>query len=84
MYDISYIICCLCKESLNLREKIVKSSLSHIVLIKNNFMFQNVLLLIHLKMFKIVEHYLLQQTMLFCVTQNNNNSLGDTHVDHIL
>ena len=31
--------------------------------------------------------YLLQQTMrsmLFCVTQNNNNSLGNTHVDHIL
>ena len=22
--------------------------------------------------------------MLFCVTQNNNSSLGDTHVDHIL
>ena len=37
-----------------------------------------------------VERYLLQQTMrsmLFCVTQNNNNSLGNssnTHVDHIL
>ena len=29
-----------------------------------------------------VEHYLLQQTMrsmLFCVTQNNNSSLGNTH-----
>ena len=22
--------------------------------------------------------------MVFCVSQNNNNSLGDTHVDHIL
>ena len=22
--------------------------------------------------------------MLFCVTQNNNNSLDNTHVDHIL
>ena len=34
-----------------------------------------------------VEHYLLQQTMgnmLFCVTQNNNSSLGNTHVDHSL
>ena len=54
-------------------------------------MFQNVLLFIPLKMLKIgciyAEHYLLQQTMhsmLFCVTQNNNSSLGNTHVDHIL
>ena len=34
-----------------------------------------------------VEHYLLQQTMgsmLFCVTQNNNSSLGNTHVYHNL
>ena len=34
-----------------------------------------------------VERYLLQQTMrsmLFCVTQNNNSSLGNTHVDYIL
>ena len=48
-------------------------------------MFQNVLICIHLKMFKI-ECYLLQQTMrsmLSCVTQNNNSSLGNTHVDHI-
>ena len=36
-------------------EKIIKYSLSHIVLLKNNclYMFQNVLLFIHLKMFKI-------------------------------
>ena len=52
-------------------------------------MLQNVLLFIHLKMFNWVylEHYPLQQTMcsmLFCVTQNNNNSLGNTHVGHIL
>ena len=33
---ISYIICCLCQESLNLRGKIIKSSLSHIVVLKNN------------------------------------------------
>ena len=49
-------------------------------------MFQNVLLFIHLKMFKI-ERYLLQQTMhsmLFCVTQNKSSSLGNPHVDHIL
>ena len=34
-----------------------------------------------------VERYLLQQTMrsmLFCVIQNNNSSLGNTHADHIL
>ena len=53
-------------------------------------MFQNVLLFIHLKNVQdwlYVECYLLQQTMrsmLFCVTQNNNSSLGNTHVDHIL
>ena len=52
-------------------------------------MFQNVLLFIHLKMFKIgcTLSYLLQQTMrsmLFCVTQNNNSWLGNTHVDQIL
>ena len=47
-------------------------------------MFQNVLLFIHLKNVQdwlYVERYLLQQTMhsmLFCVTQNNNSSLGDT------
>ena len=52
-------------------------------------MFQNVLLFIHLKMFKtgcMLNIIYLQQTMcstLFCVT-HNNNSLGDTHVDHIL
>ena len=53
-------------------------------------MFQNVLLFIHLVFFQdwlYVEHYLLQQTMLsmlFCLTQNNNSSFGNTHVDHIL
>ena len=53
-------------------------------------MLQNVLLFIHLKMFKIdcmLNIIPLQQTMhsmLFCVTQNNNRSLGNTHVDHIL
>ena len=34
-----------------------------------------------------VERYPLQQlmhSMLFCVTQNNNSSLGIIHVDHIL
>ena len=37
MYDIPYIICCLCQESLNLRRrKIIKSSLSHIVLLNDN------------------------------------------------
>ena len=54
-------------------------------------MFQNVLLFIHLKMFKIgcmlnVIYYnklCIAISMLFCVTQNNN-SLADTHVDHIL
>ena len=50
-------------------------------------MFENVLLFIHVQDWLHVECYLLQQTMrsmLFCVTQNNNNSLGNTHVDHIL
>ena len=54
-------------------------------------MFQNVLLFIHLKLFKI--GYMLNIiycnkscvaiSMLFCVTQNNS-SLGNTHVNHIL
>ena len=52
-------------------------------------MFQNVLLFINLKMFKIgcmlnVIYYNKLRSMLFCVTQNNNSSLGNTHVDHIL
>ena len=53
-------------------------------------MFQNVLLFNSFKKIQdwlYVEHYLLQQTMhsmLFCVTQNNNSSLGNIHVDHIL
>ena len=50
-------------------------------------MFENVLLFIHVQDWLHVECYLLQQTMrstLFCVTQNNNNSLGNTHVDQIL
>ena len=52
-------------------------------------MFQNVLLFIHLKMFKIgcmlnIIYYNKLRSMLFCVTQNNNSSLGNTHVDHIL
>ena len=74
---------------LKFEKKIIKSSLSHIVLLKNNFMFHNVLLFIHLKNVQdwlYVEHYLLQQTMrsmLFCVKQNNS-LLGNTHVDHIL
>ena len=70
-------------------EEIIKSSLSHIVLLKNNYVskcvafysFKNV------QDWLYVEHYLLQQTMhsmLFCVTQNTNSSLGNTHVDHIL
>ena len=51
-------------------------------------MFQNVLLFIHFENVQdwlYVEHYLLQQTirsMLLCVTQNNNSSLSNTHVDH--
>ena len=52
-------------------------------------MFQNVLLFIHLKMFMIgrmlnVIYY--NKLCIACcsVTQNNNNSLGNTHVDHIL
>ena len=59
-------------------KKIIKSFLSHIVLLKNNKNVQDWL---------YVERYLLQQTMrsmLFCVTQNNNNSLGNAHVDRIL
>ena len=71
-------------------EKIIKSSLSHIVLLKNTvyvskcaafYSFKNV------QDWLYVERYLLQQTMhsmLFCVTQNNNSSLGNTHVDPIL
>ena len=54
-------------------------------------MFQNVLLFMHLKMFKIscmlnVIYYnkFTMRSMLFCVTQNNNNSLGNAHVDNIL
>ena len=53
-------------------------------------MLQNVLVFIHLKMFKIAiaknkkqNNYSNIYSMLFCVTQNNS-SLGNTHVDHIL
>ena len=53
-------------------------------------MFQSVLLFIHLKMLKIgcmLNIIYCKKTMcsmLFCVTQNNNSSLGNTQVDHIL
>ena len=52
-------------------------------------MLQNVLLFIYLKCQDqlYVERYTLQQVghnMLFCATQNNNSSLGNIHVDHIL
>ena len=51
-------------------------------------MFENVLLFIHLKMFKIgcmlnVIYYNKLCIACCCVTQNNN-SLGNIHVDHIL
>ena len=43
-------------------------------------MFQNVQICIHLKMFKKQQT---MRSMLSCVTQNNNSSLGNTHVAHI-
>ena len=45
-------------------------------------MFQNVF--IHLKMFKIGCMLNIIYYNKLCIAQNNNNSLGDTHVDHIL
>ena len=50
---ICYIICCLCQESLNLRGKNHRIFLVTYCIKEQLFMFQNVLLFIHLKMFKI-------------------------------